>query len=351
MMLCVKRNKKNVDNKKKKAVKYYKASYFANIIANYSPRELFTVINRHICPCTKLILTPSLTTCNLFAKFFIEKMYGIRANILTSVVNLGETDATELCFNQFETVSLSEVHDIISHLKRSIFPNDSVSLRILKDGSDIVGPSILSIINSSLYNGIVPVCLKQAIIEPILKKGNLDGYDLSNYRPTSKLPILSKILEKVVLRQLTTFLTKNNILVKFQPGFRCRHSTESALLQVVNDLLLISDAGNHAALILLDLSAAFDTIDHSILLNRLKHFVGVQGTVYKWFAFYLEQRSFTVKLGNCFSYSAHSTSGVPQRSIMGPVLFALYMLPLGRIFKNMVFLITYMQTTHRYICP
>ncbi len=231
-------------------------------------------------------------------------------------------------------MSLSEVHDIISHLKRSIFPNDSVSLCILKDCSDIVGPSILSIINSSLYNGIVPVCLKQAIIEPILKKGNLDGYDLSNYRPISKLPILSKILEKVVLRQPTTFLTKNNILDKFQSGFRCRHSTESALLRVVNDLLLISDAGNHAALILLDLSAAFDTIDHSILLNRLKHFVGVQGTVYTWFASYLEQRSFTVKLGNCFSYSAHSTSGVPQGSILGPVLFALYMLPLGRIFKK-----------------
>ncbi len=100
----------------------------------------------------------------------------------------------------------------------------------------------------------------------------------------------------------------------------------------MNDLLLISDAGNHAALILLDLSAVFDTIDHSIILNQLKHFFGTQGTVYRWLASYVEQRSFTVQVGNCLSYSAHLTNGVPQGSILGPVLFALYKLLLGRIF-------------------
>ncbi len=100
----------------------------------------------------------------------------------------------------------------------------------------------------------------------------------------------------------------------------------------MNDLLLISDAGNHAALILLDLSAVFDTVDHSIILNQLKHFFGTQGTVYRLLASYVEQRSFTVQVGNCLSYSADLTNGVPQGSILGPVLFALYKLLLGRIF-------------------
>ncbi len=167
------------------------------------------------------------------------------------------------------------------------------------------------------------------------------------------IPFLFTIctVSQLFWNQVCTFLTKNNILDKFQSGFRCRHSTESALLRVVNDLLLISDAGNHAALILLDLSAAFDTVDHSILLNRLKHFVRIQGTVYTWFASYLEQRSFTVKLGNCFSYSSHSTSGVPQGSILG--LFCLHYIfsHWEGFLKNMVFVIIYTQTTHRSICP
>jgi len=200
------------------------------------------------------------------------------------------TDLTKIYFSQFELVSLSEIRNVILHLKRSLCPSDAVVLSILKEGVDIVSPSILAIINSSLQNGIVPLCLKQAIVEPYLKKPNLDPYDLK--RPISKLPGLSEVLEKVVLKQLSTFLTKNNILDKFQSGFRGGYSTESALLRVVNDLFLILDAGNHAALILLDLSAAFDTIDHQILLTRLRQLVGIQGTALNWFASYLECRSF-----------------------------------------------------------
>jgi len=112
------------------------------------------------------------------------------------------------------------------------------------------------------------------------------------------LPSLSKVLEKDVLKQLSTFL-KNNILNTFQSGFRGGHSKETAILRVVIDLLLIRDVGNHAAMILLDLSAAFDSIDHPILLTRLKQFVGIQGTVLKWLASYLECRSFSV---NTFSH-------------------------------------------------
>lgn len=125
----------------------------------------------------------------------MEKINGIRASIGTPAAKSSVMDTIGFCFSQFETVSLLEIHDIIFHLKHSLCPSDTVPVYILKDGVDIISLSILSTINSSLYNGVVPPCLKQAIIEPILKKDNLDVYDLKNYCPISKHPILFKILE------------------------------------------------------------------------------------------------------------------------------------------------------------
>lgn len=123
-----------------------------------------------------------------------------------------------------------QVKDIIIRLKPTSDDCNVVPLRLLKEVVDCVGPSISSIINSSFHNGIVPTALKQAVIQPHLKKHNLDTCELKNYRPISKLPCLSKVLEKVVYAQLMSFLSKHEILDKFQSGFRAGHSTESALL-------------------------------------------------------------------------------------------------------------------------
>ncbi len=117
-----------------------------------------------------------------------------------------------------------------------------------------------------------------AVIKPLIKKTQLDPKDRVNYRPISNLPFLSKILEKVVSSQLYSFLEKNYICEDFQSGYRPSHSTETALVRVTNDLLLSSDQGFISLLVLLDLSAAFDTIDHNILLNRLENSVGISGS-------------------------------------------------------------------------
>ena len=146
---------------------------------------------------------------------------------------------------------------------------------------------MLAIVNCSLYTGVVPSGFKHAVVQPLLKIPNYDPNDLSNYRPISKLSFISKILEKVVAQKIFSFLNSFNILNKFQSGFRAIHSTESALLKVYNGILLTTDSGSCALLILLDLSAAFDTIDHGILIDRLENVVGLQGSVLSWLKSYL----------------------------------------------------------------
>ncbi len=166
---------------------------------------------------------------------------------------------------------------------------------------------------------------------PLLKKSSLNTINFNNFRPISNLPFITKTLEKTVFIQLQSFLRANHIFETFQSGFKPLHSTESALLRVLNDTLLVTDSGDHVILILLDLTSAFDTVDHGTLLSRLEYFVGIQGTVLSWFKSYLTNRTFSVRLGNFSSLPAKLSCGVPQGSILS-ILYSL--LPLGTIFRK-----------------
>ncbi len=173
-----------------------------------------------------------------------------------------------------------------------------------------------------------------AVIKPFIKKTQLDPKDLGNYRPISNLPFLSKILEKVASSQLYSFLEKKYICEDIQSGFRPSHITETALIRVTNYLLLSSDRGCISLLVLLDLSAAFDTIDHNILLNRLENSVGISGIALAWFKSYLSDRHQLVAVNEEVSYRSQVQYGVPQGSVLGPLLFTLYMLPLGNVIRK-----------------
>ncbi len=168
----------------------------------------------------------------------------------------------------------------------------------------------------------------------VTKKPQLDHKDLGNYRPILNLPLLSKILDKVASSQLYSFLQKNDICEDLQSGFRSSHSTETALIRVTNDLLLSSDRGCISLLVLLDLSAAFDTIDHNILLNRLENSVGISGSALAWFKSYLSDRHQFIAVNEEVSYRSQVQYGVPQGSVLGPLLFTLYMLPLINIIRK-----------------
>ena len=211
---------------------------------------------------------------------------------------------------------------------------DPMPTYLLKNCLEELLPCITNIINASLCTGVVPEIFKVALVKPLLKKNGLDTEILKNYRPISNLQFLSKILEKVVLKQLVFHIEKNNLSETFQSAYRPNHSTETALLRVVNDLLSIIDNGSVSSLNLLDLSAAFDTIDHEILLKRLEATYGISGTALKWFRSYLHERKQIVVVENKRSKEYLLPYGVPQGSVLGPALFVLYIGPLSDVFRR-----------------
>ena len=150
----------------------------------------------------------------------------------------------------------------------------------------------------------------------------------------SNLPFVSKVLEKIVLKQLKDHLSANDLTEPFQSAYKSEHSTETALLRIINDLLNATDDGMVSILSLLDLSAAFDTIDHSILVRRLAETFGLSGTVLDWFKSYLDERTQFVVIDGIESKKIRLQYGVPQGSVLGPVLYTMYTQPLGDVIRE-----------------
>ena len=170
-------------------------------------------------------------------------------------------------------------------------------------------------------------------MKPLLKKMSLNPEVLKNYRPVSNLTFVSKLIEKTVSSQLISHLENNDLLETFQSSYKPRHSTESALLRVSNDILRAIDDKQCVFLTLLDLSAAFDTIDHCILLEVL-HDLGVEGIALEWFRSYLSNRSQCISIDGVHSVPQNLPHGVPQGSVLGPLLFCTYMTELGKIIRK-----------------
>ena len=181
----------------------------------------------------------------------------------------------------------------------------------------------MAIVNRSFETSEVPAELKHAHIKPRLKKSSLDPELLSNYRPVSNLPFISKIMEKVVNTRVEQHLLENNLHDPLQYAYRKPHSTEIALIKIQHDTVQALDSGRVAALVLLDLSAAFDTIDHAILLERLTETHGISDDALLWMASYLCQRCQQVIIGEDASIDVTLGYGVPQGSVLGPKLYSL----------------------------
>ena len=180
----------------------------------------------------------------------------------------------------------------------------------------------------------MPSHLKVAKLRPLLKKPSLDPTQFSNYRPVSNLTFISKAIEKFVANQLIAYINKNNLNETFQSAYKQYHSTETALIRVHNDILTAIDNRRTVILLLLDLSAAFDTVDHDILLSRLHERFGVIGKPFLWFQSYLSDRMQYVSVDGGTSLKHAPQCGVPQGSVLGPILYLLYTSPLSDIVKR-----------------
>ena len=170
---------------------------------------------------------------------------------------------------------------------------------------------------------------KKSIVRPLIKKETLDPDELSNYRPISNLSFLSKTLERIVASQIDEYLHDNVLYARMQSAYRKYHSTETALIRVVNDIQrAVDDQCESVSLVLLDLSAAFDTIDHEILLERLRFRYGFSNLVLRWFISYLIERPQRIVLDKFSSQPRRLSCGVLQGSVLATVLFSLYISPL-----------------------
>ena len=172
---------------------------------------------------------------------------------------------------------------------------------------------------SSLRSSQVPKSMRSAIVTPLLKKSTLDPDILKNYRPVSNLSYISKLLERVVAGRLTDYMTENNLHKHLQSAYKPGHSTETALVKVQNDILTSIDQHGVVILVMLDLSAAFDTIDHDILFSRMENTLGITGQALAWFKSYLSGRTLRIKIDKSFSELQDILWSVPQGSVLGPL--------------------------------
>ena len=264
-----------------------------------------------------------VNTADDFATFFKGKVESVRASTMTTPsydVPFKETPT----LSEWTPVTTDEIENLIGSAPCKTCQLDPAPTWLVKEMCGLLSPFISQLFNKSLAAGCFPSAFKEAMVRPLLKKDGLDACQMKNYRPVSNLSFLSKLLERVVQRRLQAFLDSNDLMPSTQSAYRKFHSTETVVLKVYNDLLLAADDGQLSALCLLDLTAAFDTVDHDLLMLRLERQFGLRGVVLQWFHSYLSGRSYRVLHGDNLSTTVYVLCSVPQGSVLGPRLFIMY---------------------------
>jgi hypothetical protein len=322
----------------KKQIKLAKMEFLSSVIKQNDKNQfkLFREVNKLLHRGNKSAL-PSHTTIDelpdKFGEYFISKIDTIREGFPPVVPSHEYSPVTSSSLEEFEPVSVDNLTKVIKQTPSKQCSLDPLPTWILKECVGSLGVPILGIVNQSLQSGCVPSYFKKAVVTPLIKKPTLDVDNLKNFRPVSNLPVIAKSTEKIVAKQLTSYMEQHGLTDTLQSAYKQHHSAESALIRVHNDILRAVDDGKCVLLILLDLSAAFDTVDHQVLMQRLAD-LGITGKAHEWLYSYLTGRSQSITVEGRSSKAFELTCGVPQGSVLGPILFSIYISPLGGVIKS-----------------
>ena len=325
-------------NKYTSNLKKTRRKYFANQIETNKgdSKVLFRTLNE-LTGTNKEKVLPSTGSeskvCEEMSEFFLNKVLTIREDIKikqtsnNTAMIAGVNDsklAGTASLPSFKKINICELKRLLSNIKKKSCKLDPAPTSFLMENSDLLYPVFCAIINTSIEECAFPKPLKNAIITPILKSASADVNNYKNYRPVSSLPFLSKIIEKAIYDQINDYVESNELHPTFQSAYRNRFSCETALSRIYNDIHNVLYEGKSCVLVLLDSSAAFDTVDHNLLLKKLECDFNIKDNALKFIESYLADRSFTTLVNTTESSKKRLLYGVPQGSLLGPLLYIMY---------------------------
>ena len=308
-----------------------KKEYFhqrINDAGKNKPKELFNVVRKMMGTGDEKILPSGIDDSDLanqFSDYFKSKIEKIRGSFIPIDNFILETKSPSVLLDVFEPTNFDEIRSIIQSYKIKCSPDDPICSVLLSKNTDIFIEVWVEIVNLSLLSGSMD-CIKSSVVVPLLKELDtlIEIDDMKNYRPVSNVLFLSKLIERCVSIRLNRHLALNNLDCPRQFGYKKGHSTELLLLHLMDNIMNSFDCNKVTVLILLDISAAFDTVDQNKLLKILHNDIGITGTAYAWFLSFLKGRTQKVLIGNEYSDETDLDYGVPQGSVLGPILFNIY---------------------------